>query len=47
MMNLNIFVVNIFLYGDPFLSKSVIVLTITLDSIQAELVTAPLNCNYY
>ena len=30
MMNLNIFVVNIFLWGDPFLSKSVFVFTITL-----------------
>jgi len=47
MMNLNIFVLNIILYGDPFLSKSVFVLTITLDSIHAELVTASLNCNYY
>ena len=47
MMNFNIFVVNIFLYGDPFLSKSVFVLTTTLDSIQAELVTASLHCNNY
>jgi len=47
MMNRNIFVVNIFLFGDPFLSKSVFMLAITLDSTQAQLVRASLNCNNY